>query len=171
MALITGCSGANGRLIRVNAQVALPLTLSLSYPSTTGGTTEGVPGTQLNNSGQTVLSQIGVVTRLRASQEVAAQFQNALTDVIYITPFGDKPGTIELTFVANRSCDGSNGAGLGVIQHYLDRRLMPLANKRPATIIIGPGVFRSYLISMVIDAESSGVQLVQGTLVFRGWPQ
>ena len=88
-----------------------------------------------------------------------------------MTPFGDKPGTINISFVANRICDQPNNSGYRVIQHYLDYRLLPDANKSPATVVVGSGVFTSYLVGMTFDAESSGLQLSRGTLVFRGWPR
>lgn len=163
MSTISPCSGVNGRLIEVQAQMALPLTLGLSYGEFDQGTLDVIQ--------QSVqLQQIGVVTKVQVSQEIAAQFQNTLNDSIFITPFGDKPGQINLTFVANRKCNGT-AQTTDVIQHYLDRRLQPGANLLPALVVIGSGTFRSYLVGMQLAADASGVQLVQGTLVFRGWPQ
>ena len=172
MAVVSGCEGVNGRLIGVEAQYAMPLSLGLSYGGTVGsfGGFSSF-GANASNSQQGLLNQIGVVIAVQASMEIAAQLQNALNDIIYITPFGDKPGTIQITFLANRVCNGGTSSTLGVIEHYLQYRLLPDQNRSPATIVIGGGAFRSFLFGMQLDAQSAGEQLVRGVLLFRGWPE
>lgn len=169
------CANRNGQLIKVDAELAVPLTLSLSYsaPLLTPLATrldrflEGERNPE-DDVDRNVLTEVGVVLRAQVSQEVSAQFQNALSRVIYVTPFGDSPGTIGLTFAANREC-GEQPGGVEVIRHYLEHRLSP-TNRRAATVIIGDTSFRSYLVGMQLDTASEGSQLVQGVLTFRGWP-
>ncbi len=88
MAVVIGCpGGGGGRLIAVDTAQAVPLVLSLKY-------TEGyelVFGTQFNSGQlivqpQEVLIKLGVATAVQAEQSVAAQFQKAMDDAIYITP-------------------------------------------------------------------------------------
>lgn len=151
------CSNAGGRLIPINvgsSQPVQPLTLSLSYD-----------GVQFDTK------KIGVAVQVRANQQIAAQFQNALNNLIYVTPFGDKPGQIDISFISNRVCGDTWGSGYEVIQHYFDHRLMPDANKAPATVVVGSGTFSAYLVGLQFSAESSGMQLTRGTLTFRGWPK
>lgn len=170
MATVTGCSGVNGRIIEVNAQLAVPLSIGLSYGGSVGQSS-AAGGFVSSNSQSGLLNQVGVVTAIQASMEIAAQVQNALNDIIYITPFGDKPGTIQITFLANRVCNRDTANTLGVIDHYLQYRLLPDQNRSPATIVIGGGSFRSFLFGMQVDAQSAGEQLVRGVLLFRGWPE
>jgi len=149
------CSSAGGRLIQISrTNNASPISISLSY-----------------GDGPTQLTRLGVAVSVQADQKVQAQFQNALNDAIFVTPFGDAPGQIRVTFVANRLCRDS-GAGFEVIQHYLDRRLRPgnTSSKDPATVTIGPGAFRAFLTSILISGNTSDTPIVQGTLVFTAWP-
>jgi hypothetical protein len=151
MAAVVGCSGGGGRIIGIDAQLAVPITLSID-----GGD----------------LSQLGVATGVQASQQIAAQFQNALSDAIYITPFGDVPGEIRVAFIANRKCEEDTSSGFGFIQYYLDNRLLPDKNKAAVTVVIGSGSFRSFLVAMTINSSSGrNIPLVEGTLIFRGWPE
>jgi len=152
------CPGYSGRLIPITTDQALPALLeaTLRY--------EDAPDTNL-------LTRIGVATKLEVSQQIAAQFQNALTDVIYVTPFGDKADSISLTFISNRECL-SGSSDLRILDHYLNYRLRPggsEATALPATITIGSAGFRAYLVGLALSASSAD-QMISGTLVFRGWP-
>ena len=168
------CANRNGQLIKARASSALPLSLQLSYdpPSQTivvpssGGFILPPPAV---SPAKNVLVSVGVVLRVRVSQSVSAQFQAALSEVVYITPFGDDIGSIELTFAANRNCGAGPGA-VAMISHYIEHRLLPTV-RRAATVVIGDSAFRSYLIGMTLDSASEGTQLIQGTLMFKGWPK
>ena len=152
------CPGYSGRLIPITTNQALPALIeaTLRY--------EDAPDTNL-------LTRIGVATKLEVSQQIAAQFQNALTDVIYVTPFGDRADTISLTFISNRECLAT-GSDLRILDHYLNYRLLPggsEATALPATVTVGSAAFRAYLVGMALSASASE-QMVSGTLVFKGWP-
>jgi len=179
MAAVIGCPGGGGRLIAVESDTAVPITVALSYVANEDPTyiDPGAwisPPTQ-SSGGSSIeyveenLVRLGVMTNIRASQQIAAQFQNALSDIIYVTPFGDVPGEVQITFIANRKCDDQINS-FNVIQHYLDRRLLPDKNKLPARITIGSAVFTAYLVALNVDAVYSDIPIVRGTLGFRAWP-
>ena len=149
----TLCSGSGGRLISLgNSNQVAPISISLSYAD-----------------GPVQLVQLGVAISVQADQKVQAQFQNALNDTIFVTPFGDAPGQISIVFVANRTC-GKSGSGFGVIQHYFDRRLRPGQNKAPAIVTLGPGSFRAFLTNLLVSGSTTDTPVIQGTLVFTAWP-
>lgn len=186
MATVVGCAGGGGRLIAVGAQQAVPLVLSLSYaqeadtPTIVGAgfggsdpfTTSFLNQNTSQNTGvREELIRLGVATSVQAQQSIAAQFQNALNDSIFVTPFGDLPGEVRIAFIANRKCNDFSDTSFDVIQHYLDRRLLPNKNKLPATVVVGSGAFRGYLIGLSIGANAQDTPIVQGTLVFKAWPK
>jgi len=157
--MATVCAGGGGRLIRIgNVQQAAALSLSLGYNN------------RDNELEPVDLVKLGVAIGVQADQRVQAQFQNALSDAIFVTPFGDAPGQIRITFVANRRCRGTQQSGFDVIQHYFDRRLQPGVNKFPAVVSIGPGSFRAFLTNLLISGNTSDIPVIQGTLVFTAWP-
>jgi len=159
MATVVGCSGGAGRIIAIDSQEATTLTVGLSYAG--GDDAEATED----------LVRLGIVTQVQAAQNIAAQFQNALTDAIYVTPFGDLPGTVRVSFVTNRTCNKDEEVPLDAIQHYLNRRLLPGRNLVAATITIGSGTFRGYLVALLINGSSQGTPIVNSTLVFKAWPQ
>lgn len=177
MAVVIGCAGTGGgRLVAMETSQAIPLVLSLKY-------TEGyelVQGTGINSGQliirpQEVLIKLGVATAVAAEQMIAAQFQKAMDDAIYVTPFGDSVGSVSITFIANRLCaaagtDDVDTSGFDVIQHYLDRRLQTNKNKLPATIVIGSGTFRGFLVALGFNGRSGDLPLTEGTLHFKAWP-
>jgi hypothetical protein len=159
MAVVCSNTGG-GRLVAIETGQAIPLVLSLRYLD--------VPSTPP----QTTLIKLGVATAVVAEQGIAAQFQKAMDDVVYVTPFGDEVGVIAITFIANRQCgDASATNGFDVIQHYLDRRLLPTSLSRlPATIIIGSGAFNGFLVGLAFKGQSGDLPLTEGTLQFKAWP-
>jgi hypothetical protein len=156
MATVSSCAGVGGRLISIKVDKPAPMTIALSY-----------------DDGSVDIAKIGVAVEVSVSQQIAAQFQNALNDAIFVTPFGDSPGEIRISFIANRMCeDDGTSSGFNVIQHYLDRRLLPKKNKKAASVTIGSGTFRSFLVGMTKEGASSDrIPLIRGTLIFRGWPE
>lgn len=115
---------------------------------------------------------LGVTTRVDASQQVAAQFQPSLNDAIFVTPFGDQPGRIGITFVANRECLEPANENLAVIEYYLANRILPTENKVPLIITIGSSTFRGYVTALQLGAQApvAGSPLVQGSIIFTAWP-
>lgn len=153
--MATLCAGVGGRLIRIgNVNNAVPLSLSLAYG--TGGPVN--------------LVRLGVATAVQAEQRVLAQFQNTLSDSIFVTPFGDAPGKISVSFVANRECGDEDSSGYQLLQHYLDKRLLPGNSNSPAIVTVGSAPFRAFLTNMLLSGSTSDMPVVQGTLVFTAWP-
>lgn len=151
MATVVSCTGGGGRVIGIDAQQAIPLTLSI---------------------GDDDLAELGVAVSVQAAQSIAAQFQNALNNSIFVTPFGDIPGEIRIGFIANRKCDKQNESGFNFIQYYLDRRLLPDRNRVATTVVVGSGAFRSFLTGMSLNTSAGqNVPIVEGTLIFKGWPE
>jgi hypothetical protein len=120
--------------------------------------------------GRVDLTKLGVATQMQAEQSVIVQFQNALSDVIFVVPFGDKVGEIRVSFIANRLCDSDGVDPVAIVQHYLDHRILPLRNRGPALIGIGSAVFRGHLEAMQLQSSSQDIPMTHGTLIFKAWP-
>ncbi len=188
MATIAPCRSAGGRIIGVRTDQAVPLAVSLRYtpdviqaPLVFGPAevqaelltilNQYIPGnTGAGQGGVEDMTKLGIAVGIEASQSVAAQFQNALTDTIYVVPFGDKVGEVRIKFITGRLCDSDAGDAFGAIQHYLDRRILPSKNRAPVLIAMGPAVFRGHLTGLSVGAQSSDF-LTQATLIFNAWPQ
>ena len=150
---LVACDGAGGRLIAVETKSGVvPLDLQLS-----------VGGSAVK------LVDLGVCTAVSVDQQIAAQFQNAFNATIYIIPFGDLPGNVVLSFIANKRCIESSNT-YGVIKFYLNNRLYPTANLRPITISIGDCAFTGYLVGLSFKGMASNSILLQGQLIFKAWP-
>ena len=90
--MATVCTSGGGRLIRAtNVQSAAPLIVLLN--------------------GSPIPFNLGVVSGVQATAQVAAQFMNAFNGNIYVTPFGDTPGNAAIQFILNRqeNCSGQIG--------------------------------------------------------------
>ncbi len=185
MALVANCGGGGGRLIAIGTKSAVPLSLVLTYtsgfqqsplvfgPESTQTELTAILTQFINNQGapgQVDLTKLGVATQLSAEQSVIAQFQNALSDTIFVVPFGDAVGEIRISFIANQRCDADSTDPVAVVQHYLDHRILPLQNRGPALIAIGSAVFRGHLQAMSLAASSQDIPMTQGTLIFKAWP-
>lgn len=168
MATVLGCGANTGRLIARSENYVAPLTMAIQYES----------------GSQAVVGDIGVAVGVQVSMEILAQFRNALSSAIYVTPFGDRPGSIAVTFIANEeecgtSGSGANNANLGVLDHYITNRLLPNVNnglssgsgRLPATVSIGGAAFRAFLTGVSLDGSAQDVPLIRGTLKFTAWPQ
>jgi len=150
------CAVSGGRLIKVGVGSRIaPLYLAVQYDG---------------QNWPTDLSAIGVAVGAELKQAVQAQFQNAMNANIFITPFGDIPGEITISFIANTMCDDPTQSGFGLIDHYLTHRLLPTKNKVPATISIAGAAFRAFLTAMQLSGSTSDTPIVTGTLRFAGWP-
>lgn len=158
------CSSA-GSIIRGAARTDSAALLALSLGSSSGRSTElyGVQG----SSGR--VSGLGIATSVRVRQNVLAQFQNTLSNSVYVVPFGDGVGDLQVTFLANPQCGATNNSSLSNIwNHYKTNRLQP-KQTRPARLSVGPVTLTGHLIGFVIDAQGSSTGMVQGTLVFKAW--
>jgi hypothetical protein len=161
MAVIAGdnCLSREGSLIPVTRSDAAPAPLLLGFAQW------GQSPVQLQS--------LGVLTQFATTQQVAAQFQNTLGGLIFVTPFGDAPGAAELTFLANRKCrDSFVGAGVPLLKYYKDWRLQPQkeATKYPAIVAVGDVTFRAFITGMSLGAATSAESsIIQGKLQLTLW--
>lgn len=127
------------------------------------------------------LQNMGLCTKLGVHQSVIAQFQVTLGNYIYITPFGDKPGDIALSFIVNRSCDSSQET-LNAIDFYVKNRLQPTQLKvinnayytvrsAPIRVAIGSLALRGFVVGLDIDGTTESAAIIQATLRMTGWPE
>lgn len=185
MALVANCGGGGGRLITAGTQSAVPLSLVLTYttglqqaplvfgPASVQAELTAILNQFINSQGtpgRVDLTKLGVATQLQAEQSVITQYQNALSDTIFVVPFGDAVGEVRVSFIANRKCDQNETDPVAIVQHYLDHRILPLRNRGPALIGIGSAVFRGHLQSMSLASSSQDIPMTQGTLIFKAWP-
>ena len=165
--MTTLCAGVGGRLIDLGEIDAVaPLSLGLAYD---------------NGDVEIDLVEIGVTIGVQAQQQVQAQIQPAIGGTVFVTPFGDAPGVVQIAFIANKECeDEFAGQGISVIQHYFNRRAIPrqaggvpigpAAGGLPAIIVIGNNTFRAFLTGLQLSASTSDTPLIQGSLIFTAWP-
>lgn len=145
----TVCAGVGGRLIKleVGGDTVAPLDIDL---------------------GGVDISEFGVAVGLEMSQEVQAQFQPSLDDAIYITPFGDSPGNIAITFVANRECGEDAESTNKFITTYLNQRMRP-DNAQALVVSVGGNAFYAFVTGMRLNASTADTPVVQGTLILTAW--
>lgn len=146
----TICAGVGGRLIELDSGNAIaPLTI---------------------DAGGIDIEEFGVMIGIEMRQEVQAQFQPSLDDAIYVTPFGDSPGVIALTYIANNDCeeDGDDALANKFLSSYVDDRLRP--NKDPAVeVTVGGQTFRGFVTGMQFNGTTSDTPIIQGTLILTAW--
>lgn len=174
------CSEARGRLIAISSKFSAPLSIALGTPRLGGGVA-GI-GTSINRVQFENMLNLGVATSITASQNVAAQFQNAFNDAIYVTPFGDTPGEVHLSFIINAKCNTNDGNSAHLntqpasdkkqtgqaIEYYLKNRLSPYRS-RPLVIVIGPMTLKGYLIGLQVPYQAQSFPIAQAVLSFKAW--
>lgn len=156
----TTCASPLGRMIAIRTGSVAPISVTF----------DGQP-----------LQNMGLCTRLAVNQSVIAQFQNTFDSFIYITPFGDKPGDIAMTFIVNRACDSAQET-LNAIDFYVRRRLLPthlvaLGNNTaqweqstPIIIAVGSLTLRGFVVGLDIEGTTENTAIIQATLRMTGWP-
>lgn len=111
----------------------------------------------------------GVVTSLSVDGSVAAQFQPSLNRTVYLTPFGDNIGSMDVNMVLNSSCTDSEGdTPSKFLDNYEQSRLSP-SNPQPANLIIGRKAFTGYAIGFKLSGSSDNGHIIQGQLRFAAW--
>ena len=161
MAVVTPntCGSPLGRMVAVRAPNAAPVSVTF----------DGINPQSL-----------GLCTQLLIDQQVIAQFQNTFDDYIYITPFGDKPGAIVLSFIINKSCP-ETVAAFNAIDFYVQRRLRPsylgvsnntvvLFQSTPIIVAINSLTLRGFVTGLKVDASTAQWALVSAQLLMTGWP-
>ena len=160
----TTCASPLGRIIAIRAGSVAPISVTMTI-----------------NGVKQELQSLGLCTRLAVSQSVIAQFQNTFDSFIYITPFGDKPGDIALTFIVNKACDSAQET-LNAIDFYVRQRLLPtgfylnssgvsvLQKNFPIIVAVGSLTLRGFVVGLDIQGTTEGSAIVQATLRMTGWP-
>jgi hypothetical protein len=126
-------------------------------------TQQAKPLVVIGSTGQAVP---GVVTDLKVDQSVAAQFQSSLDRAIYVVPFGDNMGNMEVSMLLNRGCDNRERLD-EFFRYYSDKRLGP-KTLDPVTVTIGAQAFRAYLVGMSVSVSANDF-IYRGTATFAAW--
>ncbi len=115
------------------------------------------------------VQQTGIVTSLSIDGSVAAQFQPSLNGAVYVTPFGDNIGSMDVNMILNSSCEDSDGdTPSKFLDNYAQNRLNP-SNPTPANLVIGRKAFTGYAIGFRLLANSENGHIIQGQLKFAAW--
>lgn len=167
--LFSNTSTASGSCQNVTAGRAIPVAVNAIAPL------------KLKIDAKTLVD-MGIVTDVSVSQNVAVQFQNAFGGSIYVTPFGDLPSVIQLGFIINPICSGSSSSvpwdyrrettgSFTALQTYLNKRLLPKKNgpTNPVTVNLAELVFKSFYVGMQLQATYSDVPLIKVALKLQGW--
>lgn len=114
----------------------------------------------------------GVMTRLDVDQSVAYQAQPSLDRAVYVIPFGDNVGQMQIGLILNSSCgEDAGSADRGVdqfISYYEEKRLSP-TNPVPGQLTVGKKTFLGYAVGFKLALASESGYLAQGTLQFISW--
>ena len=121
---------------------------------------------------------LGLVTKVEATQQVIAQFQNTLGNRVYATPFGDKPSPVRVQFVMPLSNCGivRNAEEFAedysvqddVLSYYAQNRFSP-DNSNPSTIVIGGIALTGVITAMNLTASNEQTPIASGVLEFTAW--
>jgi len=165
------CASPLGRMVAVKFGSVAPLSVIMQQQDLRTGKWHDVS-----------LQSLGLCTRLEVNQSVIAQFQNTFGSFVYITPFGDKPGDIRITFITNSLCDKSADA-LGAIDFYVKNRLMPTQlvggpgayvvqqKTAPITVAIVTLTLYGFITGLDINGSTEGSAIVVTRLSMTGWPK
>lgn len=160
--------GVSARKITLDNYVG-PLHISFSEPRAGSGTVLG------GSSVQSGLRSLGPVISVSAKESVILQLQNAFDNTLNITPFGDRPGTMDVTVLGVKApecqSDGSyvddTPVNLETLRYY--ERYRYADGGPPITITIGDDyVLDSVLagVTMSFDGQS---RLPTFVLTFAIW--
>jgi hypothetical protein len=132
------------------------------------------------------IEPLGLCTDIDVSQAVAAQFQNTFDDTIFVTPFGDGPGDINISFIMNPQCFGAGNyrnaldSDDGAVQFYFKNRLLPtripavvtqpiVFRTSPVIVAVGRATFKGYVVGLRIAGRSADF-LINVVLSLKAWP-
>ena len=177
MSTIVPCGSTSGRLTVYKTSSPAPVIITFNYPVQRTDSASGAIWWE-NNPQQ--LRTIGISTGLRIGQQVAAQFQPAFDSTIYVTPFGDMPGVIEIDFIANRSCEES-GEAIDIIEQYLRMRLLPdnitlyngtvsIKHTPRQTVTVGRSAFTGYITKLDYTVQTQDAVSIGAKLSMTAWP-
>lgn len=123
----------------------------------------------LSVDGEPDINTLGAIVSVRAAENVLVQIQNTFGSGIVITPFGDRPGSLEVTVLNGRACDGTGEpADLSAFNYYRQHRFH---GGRPPIISLGPDIrMRGFLYGCSLGATSEQ-PLPSVVLTFTAWPE
>jgi hypothetical protein len=117
----------------------------------------------------------GITTAANVEQSVAAQYQTSLDRTVYVTPFGDAPGTLSANFILNDTCD-SNQAGEqfdAFCRAYQNTKLSPdSATQGPLLFVLGRTAYVGFIAAYRVGITAESAQrLIQATIQAIVWEQ
>lgn len=166
MASVFSTLNGGGALNKVKTDSVAPLTFKID-PELLAATS-GSSGFGSTSSS----ASFGIAVNVTMRQSIIAQFLPAFNNAIYVTPFGDAPGDMTVTYVINPLCESSTKGKYTFLDTYLKNRLLPStpSAKRILTFTIGSATFNGSLIDMTANFQTQGMFMAQGTLTFKLWP-
>jgi hypothetical protein len=148
----------------------------MAIDATPNGGAPGTPITILLDSdtpagvGSSSVGQLGgIITSFVATGETNTQFMHTLRDVIYLTVFGDKIGSLSIggyLFLNNPiTCgpDKTAGAPLELFYDFFYNKYV-VKKKEPLSIAVGSRVLKGFLLSFQIQMADPQFMLGQFTL-------
>lgn len=111
----------------------------------------------------------GIITNLTVTGDTNTQFMHTLRNVIYLTVFGDKIGSMTVggyLFLNNPlTCgpDGSGGTPLESFYNFFYSKYV-VAKKEPLSIALGTKVLKGFLLSFQIQMADPQFMLAQFTM-------
>lgn len=172
MASLFSCSGTPGKLISLPPQTVAPMSITIDAQYRMPQT--GVVFDFVH------LTTLGLCTNVDIQQSVAAQFQNTFDNTIYVTPFGDLPGTVTISFLINPSCSSTPGFSGSVINDYFVNRLQtsyytagPTLHRSPNIWLtigaLNPVSLYGYIIGLQLRGTSASSIMIEGVLTMKAW--
>jgi len=116
-------------------------------------------------------SEHAIVTGVKFTQKVAAQFKQSLRRILFVFPFGDEPSRISVTLsVFLKDCNGSSIKSIpDILSYYSENKLAP-DNQEPLSITIGNSPIKAFLLGMDVTMQTQGLQLISTVqLDLLGW--
>lgn len=148
----------------------------MAIAATPNGGSAGTPITILIDSdtakgvGTTSVGQLGgIITSFVATGETNTQFMHTLQDVIYLTVFGDKIGSLSiggyLFLNTPITCgpDKTDGEPLKSFYDFFYKKYV-VTEKKPLSIAVGSRMLKGFLLSFQIQMADPQFMLGQFTL-------
>jgi hypothetical protein len=112
-----------------------------------------------------------IATSVVIDHTVAAQVSLSLSNDVFITPFGDNPSTLLVSFILNgKDCDAPESSVQTFLNGYHQAKLGPYQNKYPRLFVVGGAAYEGYIIGCKANANTDGGQrMYMGSLSAIVW--
>jgi len=112
-----------------------------------------------------------IATSVGLDQSVSAQISTTLGNQVFVTPFGDNPSMLSVSFILNgKNCTDPETAVESFLSAYQSTKVGPSQNKYPKMFIIGGAAYDGYIVSARLNASSDGgSRMLLGTLSAVVW--